>query len=66
MTRVEEIEERLRTLSPSELQELRAWLDEFEAQAWDRQIEADSAAGRLDDLIQRALNDEQEGKTTLL
>ena len=66
MSRVQQIEEQLRTLSGSELRELRAWLDEFEAQRWDEQIAADSGSGKLNHLLERALKDEQEGNTTPL
>lgn len=66
LSRVQEIELQIRSLSKSELQELRAGLDEIEAQSWDEQIAADSMAGKLDSLIERALKDEREGKTTPL
>ena len=64
MSRVEEIEDRVRHLSGPELRELRAWLDDFEAEIWDKQIDADSRAGKFDALIERALADERDGKTT--
>lgn len=66
MSRVQEIEEQLRTLSGPELRELRAWLDEFESQLWDEQIASDSNAGNLDLILDRARKDEREGKTTPL
>ena len=33
---------------------------------WERQIEADSKAGRLDGLVERALCDDADGKSTPL
>jgi hypothetical protein len=66
VSRVQEIEEQLRTLSGPELRELRTWLDEFEAQRWDDQIAVDSNTGKLNQLLQRALKDEEEGNTTPL
>jgi hypothetical protein len=33
--------------SPEELEKFRSWFMEFDAQVWDRQIEADSKSGRL-------------------
>jgi len=44
----------------------RAWFDEFEAEAWDRQIEADARAGKLDGRIERAKRDDAAGKSTPL
>ena len=66
MSRVQEIEDRVRELSGPEVRELREWLDEFEAELWDEQLAADSKAGKLNKLIERALADEQDGKTTEL
>lgn len=42
------------------------WLDELRAEAWDKQIEADSLAGRLDALAAKARADYQAGRTRLL
>jgi hypothetical protein len=66
VSRVQEIAEQLRTLSGTELRELRAWLDEYENQLWDQQFEGDLAAGSWDALTERALKDHQEGKSTPL
>lgn len=46
-----EIQKAIRNLSPEELASLRQWLDEYYAEVWDRQIEADAKSGRLDKLI---------------
>lgn len=51
MTTVTEIEAAISRLSPKELGELIAWLQEHHAGTWDRQIEADLEAGRLDSLL---------------
>jgi hypothetical protein len=66
MNRVREITEQLRTLSPEELRELRAWLDAFEDRSWDEKFEAQVAAGEWDELAEKALNDHREGRTTPL
>ena len=50
MSELEEIEQRIRKLSPEELAKFRAWFIEFDHLLWDRQIEADSKAGKLDKL----------------
>ncbi len=64
MSRVEELESQIRTLSSSEFQELRAWLAEHDAELWDRQFEADVHAGRLDAIAGRALKDLAENRAT--
>lgn len=64
--KVERIEQEIQALSPDELAELRAWFLEFDWAAWDRQLERDVQAGRLDDLADRALRDHAAGKTTPL
>lgn len=42
------------------------WFAEFEARAWDRALEEDAAAGRLDELAEEALRDHRSGDTTEL
>jgi hypothetical protein len=54
MTKVQAIEEEIKNLSPSELAELRDWLLEHDWAEWDRQIERDSSAGRLEKLFAEA------------
>jgi len=66
MGKIEKIEQEVQALSPEELAQFRAWFLEYDWAAWDRQIERDSQAGRLDDLATRALRDHAAGKTTPL
>jgi hypothetical protein len=66
MSTVEEIEFAVRQLPPDELARFRAWFAEFDSSGWDRQIEADVAAGRLDSLAEEALKDLREGRCTEL
>jgi hypothetical protein len=66
MTKVQAIEEQIKQLSPGELAELRDWLAEHDWQEWDRQIERDSASGRLDQLFAKARADHAAGKSTKL
>ena len=54
MSTVAEIEAAIRRLSEEEQREL---LSRFEEEAWDRQIAADAASGRLDDLIAEVESD---------
>lgn len=48
---VREIEIAIAQLSAQELAELMAWLENYHAQMWDKQIEEDLEAGRLDALL---------------
>ena len=50
MSKIEKIEQEIQALSPEELAQFRAWFLEYDWAAWDRQIERDSQAGRLDHL----------------
>ena len=63
MSKVEQLEKQIETLSEKELAEFRAWFAEFDWQAWDRQIARDAAAGKLDALAEKALREHAEGKT---
>jgi hypothetical protein len=66
MSTVQEIEQAIRQLTPEEFAELRAFIAELDHDAWDAQIEADAAAGRLDGLADEALRDFREGRCTEL
>jgi hypothetical protein len=66
MTRVQQIESEVEKLSPKELAAFRKWFDEFDAAAWDRQIEDDVQAGKLDALAERALRSHASGKSSRL
>ena len=66
MTKVHAIEEQIKTLSPEELGELRDWLLEHDWVEWDRQIERDSVAGKLETLFAKARADHAAGKSTKL
>lgn len=64
MRKVEEIEQQIQKLSGTELVEFRKWYAEFDAQAWDRQFEADVKAGKLDALAEATRSAHKEGKST--
>ena len=55
MSTVQEIEDAVRQLTADQRAAFRAWFAEFDAQHWDRKIESDVAAGKLDWLIEEAL-----------
>ena len=63
MSAVEKLELLIKSLSPEELAQFREWFAEFDAQVWDRQIEADVAAGKLDRLIEESMADQRARKT---
>jgi hypothetical protein len=64
MSTVQEIEKAIQQLSRGELAAFRSWFAEFDAELWDRQLEEDVAAGKLDALAEEALRDLQEGRCT--
>ena len=66
MSRVEQIETEIQQMSPDELAAFRAWFEQFDADQWDRQFEADATSGKLDALADRALRSLDNGETTPL
>ncbi len=63
MTRIEKLEREIQKLSPEELANLRDWFRQYDAEAWDRQIEEDVYAGKLDKLAEEALAAHKTGRT---
>ena len=51
---ITEIKKGVTQLSENELAEFVEWLDEFQESLWDKQIEEDLKAGKLDHLIEQA------------
>jgi len=66
MTKLESLEKEVEALAPEELAAFRAWFVEHDWQVWDREIEVDVAAGRLDALAEEALAEHARGETTEL
>lgn len=62
MSNLQEIETAISHLPADELAAFRVWFAQFDAQMWDREFEADVAAGRLDRLAQQALQHLREGR----
>ena len=58
---VKEIESAITQLSAKDLAELMAWLENHHAQMWDKQIEDDLEAGRLDALPPRLTMNMRQG-----
>lgn len=61
MTGVAEIKEAIRNLTSEELAEIAEWVNDLAEDEWDRQIEADAAAGRLEFLKERVARARAEG-----
>ena len=61
MTGVAEIKEAIRNLTAEELAEVADWVYDLAGDEWDRQIEADAAAGRLEFLKERVAKAKVEG-----
>ena len=66
MTKVEQLEKEVANLAPEELAAFRAWFVEYDWQAWDRELERDVAAGKLDRFAAEALAEHERGETTEL
>jgi hypothetical protein len=63
MSKVDELKTEIERLSSEEAAELFRWLSEREWESWDKEMEADSQAGRLDFLVREAL--QEKAKETL-
>jgi hypothetical protein len=63
---VDELQAAISQLSSEELDRFSHWFEEFLADQWDRQIEADILAGRLDSAGERADKDFEAGRCTPL
>jgi hypothetical protein len=66
MTSVKDIEKAIENLPESDLAELSAWFEKYEAEVWDKQFETDVAAGHFDQLRAEAIADFEAGRTTPL
>ncbi len=63
---LQELESTVQTLPQEALRQFSVWFDEWRAEQWDRQIEEDSKAGKLDKLVDEALADIRAGRTRRL
>jgi hypothetical protein len=63
MTQVELLEQHIAELDDDSFSKLRDWFIEFDQARWDKQLEADSNAGKLDFLINAALAEHEAGLT---
>ena len=63
---LQELESAVQTLPADDFAQFSAWFDEWRAEQWDRQIEQDALAGRLDHLAEAALAEFHAGQFTRL
>jgi hypothetical protein len=63
---VQELEAAVAKLPKEELARFSQWFEEYLADEWDRQIEADILAGRFDEAGKRAKADHEAGRCTPL
>jgi hypothetical protein len=56
---IKKVERAIGALTPGEIEELYAWLEQHRPPPIDARVQSDLAAGRLDPAIQRALDDEK-------
>jgi hypothetical protein len=59
---IEDIEKAVAGLPPDKYAEFRTWFEAFEADRFDRKIERDAQAGKLDRLADQAIDDLRKGR----
>ncbi len=62
MSRVEEIQSAIVSLSPEDYAHLRQWFAERDWEQWDREIAQDAASGKLDFLIDEVVAEKAQGR----
>jgi hypothetical protein len=61
MTKVEQLQMEIEALPEEDFSRLRRWFAEKDWKLWDRQIESDVAAGKLDFLLEEATTAKVQG-----
>jgi hypothetical protein len=61
LTKLEELETVITRLPEEEYRQFRRWFLETDWERWDREIQEDSRAGRLDFLMEEALDAKRKG-----
>ena len=62
MSGIDAIKKAIDALPEDEYAQLRQWFSEKDWRKWDKEIEADSASGKLDFLVSEALEEKNKGK----
>lgn len=63
---VEELQHKVQQLNREQLAAFRTWFHQFDAEEWDRQIERDARAGKLDTVANKAVAEHKAGSTSEL
>jgi len=63
---IENIEKEIAQLPQDQLRKFRVWYEQFDSDVWDKQIEADAASGKLDNLAETAIADHKAGESKKL
>jgi hypothetical protein len=61
MSRIDEIKAKIESLPSEEFTEIFRWLSEKDWEKWDKEIESDSQAGKLDFLVREAREGKDKG-----
>lgn len=61
MSKVDQLKTEIERLPQEEFAELVRWLSETDWERWDKEIEADSASGKLDFLVCETLEEKAKG-----
>ncbi|MBK3663717.1 hypothetical protein JJE66_21140 [Bradyrhizobium diazoefficiens] len=59
----EDIERAIERLAPDDLARFRAWFERFDAERFDKALEQDAQAGKLDSFAEEALGAYRAGQT---
>jgi hypothetical protein len=62
MMRIEEIKNAVDSLPKAEYRQFRDWFLERDWAQWDKQIQSDSESGKLDFLVEEAMDEKRRGK----
>jgi hypothetical protein len=62
MAQIDALKNAIKALPNADYVQLRQWFWEKDWQEWDKQIEKDSANGKLDFLVREALDERSKGK----
>jgi len=63
MARVEKLANEVQRLNRDELAAFRDWFRKYDSDEWDKEIEEDVSAGRLDKLANEAIAEHRAGRT---
>ena len=61
MSKIDELKAEIERLPSEEFTEIFRWLSEKDWERWDKEIEADSQAGKLDFLVREAREEKAKG-----